>query len=172
MKRILLIAIAFGTIAFTETASAQPKGLATFDISNPNVITTGSFIQPAAYNPVSAGAPVQIFPWYTKLDTVNNTGVDTFKQKLAGLNKDVYTWCHVNGISGTNTSCVIKVWASADSGKGVDFVLLQTFTVTATNPVANYTFNSGGIWTYTNFWWTFTGSGTQSSSWYSGFNTR
>lgn len=111
-------------------------------------------------------------PLYTKLDTVNNTGVDTMKGKLIGNYNGVYTWCHVNSISGTNTSCTVKLWASGDAGTGTDFVCLQTFTVSATNPVAYYTFNSGNGWLYTNFWWTFSGSGTHSSSWYSGLLVR
>jgi len=169
MTAFMLLALCTQCIvpSFGQTAAT---GVATYKVSNPNVVISGSYTQPYQYAPVSAGTPVQIFPYYTKTDTVTNTGVDTAKGKIAGPHESVYTWVHVTNISGTNTGCVVKLWASGDSSKGVDFVPIYTATVSATNPVGYYLFTGG--WPYTNFWWTFTGSGTQSSSWYSGAMVR
>ena len=163
MKKILFVAVLIGSFLSIK-ASAQ---LAQYKVSNPTAVISAScsYSQPAQYVTANPRGATQIFPWYTKLDTVTNTGVDTFKGKLIGPHESVYTWCHVTGISGTNTSCTVKLWTSADSSGGVDFIPIATFTVSATNPVANYLWTN---WPYTNWYWTFTGSGTQVSSWYSG----
>jgi len=162
MKKILFVTMLFCSF-LSITASAQ---IAQYKVSNPHsVIPAGGYSQPAQYSPVSAVGAPETFPWYTKTDTVINTAVDTFKGKLIGPQESVYTWVHVTGISGTNTSCTAKLWVSADSSAGVDFIPIQTFTVSATNPVGFYLWTG---WPYTNWFWTFTGSGTQESSWYSG----
>jgi hypothetical protein len=165
----IILTIAMLCIAGYEVSAQNVGGVAIYKVSNPLISLSGSYSQPAQYTPVSAGGASQVFPWYTGKDTVTNTGVDTFKGKISGPHENVYTWCHVSGISGANTSCVVKLWASADSGKGVDFVPIYTVTVTATNPVAYYAFTG---WNYTNLWWTFTGVGTHVSSWYSGLFVR
>ena len=171
MKKILFLSSALLITAMTlfTTGYAQ-SGLATYKVSNPVVVASGSYNQPASYVPLNPAGVTQIFPWYTKLDTVNNTGVDTFHEKISGPHEHVYTWCHVNGITGTNTSCVMKLYVSGDSSGGVDWgAPVYTASVTATNPVASYLFTG---WPYTAMRWTFTGSGTQQSSWVSGLIVR
>ena len=167
MKRILLAALLIGVVF---GASGQ-TGLATYKVT-PLVVSSGAFKQPTAYAPVSATGTKQQFPWYTKLDTITNTGADTLTQKIGTVPNTVYTWVHTTGISGTNTSCTVKLQASADSNAGVDWITLQTFTVTATNPAGNYLVNTGATWPYTNLRWIFTGSGTHSTSWYGGLEIR
>jgi hypothetical protein len=113
------------------------------------------------------------FPLYTKTNTVTNTGTDTFRGKIIGEQNSVYVWSHVNPISGTNTSCTIKLWVSADSGRGVDFKLVQTYTVSATNPISADLINStSGGWPFSNWMLTYGGVGTQVSTWYSGVMVR
>lgn len=173
MKRILLIALLCTSIG-SITASAQS---ATYKASSPVVSVAGHYNSSGIglggnYSATVIPYAISAFPLYTHTSTVTNTGVDTVKAKILGFQNSVYTWCHVTGVTGTNTSCTIKLWASADSGKGADFIPIQTFTVSATNPVAYYLINSGNGWPYTNFWWTFQGVGTQVSTWYSGLFVR
>lgn len=120
------------------------------------------------------------FPLYTKLDTVSNTNADTLYQYLYGPQWGVYSWVHVNSISGTNTSCVVKCQVTGDVARGTDWSVsggtkmdwytVATYTVSATGNPYTCAFNSGNMWLYTNMRWIFTGVGTHSSSWYCGLN--
>jgi|GEM_PF-2025095 len=168
MKTKFLAVIAFLFAAAVTTACAQ--GVATYKVPNPNYTTSGSYTQPSNYVSSNPAGVTQIWPWYTKLDSILNTGADTFRCKLYSSNSPstVTSWVHVTSISGTNTSCKIKLWATADSAKGVDWKVLDSVTVNNVNPQDFYIFNSGNGFPYTNFMWTFQGAGTHQTSWYSG----
>jgi len=168
MKKFLLIAALF-SIALSVPASAQR---AMYKVSNPSMNVSGSFTQPSQYITTGATGP-QIFPWDTAGDTLHTSGADTFKCKITGPHESVYTWIHQTNVSGTAAS-VYKLWASADSGKGVDFV--QVYSVSAaynaTNPVGTYLFNSTGGWPYTNFFWSVAGGSGDTTVWRSGVMPR
>jgi hypothetical protein len=171
MKKFLS-GLAFLLIGLMISAGAEAQK-AEYKVSNPYIYPTGSFSQPVQYVPTNSTGP-QIFPWYTASDTVTanrKSYKDSFKCKLPGVHEGVYTWLHSNTYSGTNPS-IYKLWASADSNKGVDFVQVYSVSVsaTATNPVASYQFTNPFM--YSNFFWSdSTGTG-DSVIWYSGLMVR
>ena len=163
--------------------NAQAQGQGVFLKQVPKIVTGGRFnsstIAGGSVTPSAVGEKDNsVFPLYTKLDTVTNTEADTVYQQIKGYNNHVYTWVHVNNISGTNTGCTVRLQATADAvtGKGYagDWKTVQTYTVSATgNPYDVLINASGGNgWHYTNFRWIFTGTGTHSSSWYGGLMIR
>lgn len=106
---------------------------------------------------------------YTKLDTVSNTGVDSFLFTLKTAVNSVYVWAHANTISGTNTSCKVKLWVTGDNSTAAsDWVVVDSATVGAANPVYSKLINAGVKWPYSRAKLTFTGVGTHSTSWYGG----
>ena len=167
MRKFLFIAALF------MSACSFAQHDASFAVTNPVIAITGSFSQPAVYAPSGVSRYVQIFPWYSKLDTVNNTGTGKKSFKIATKVSSIYTWCHVTSISGTDSNCTMTLWASADSSLGVDSIQLYTSKIatTITNPYG-LLINSGNGWPYTNAWWTFHGTGTHSTSWYCGLMIR
>jgi hypothetical protein len=166
MRRILFLALMAVALMVPDVCRSQ---VAQYRESNPLITTSGSFTQPAQYRPLSATGSRQQFPWYTRRDTVNNTGADTFNQVISSRQvSSVYTWAVATQISGTNTSCTVRLWASADSGVGVSWIPLYTATVSATNPVGYHVVNDGAIFPYRRLRWVFTGVGTHSTWWYCG----
>ncbi len=109
---------------------------------------------------------------YSKIDTVSNTAVDTFKQTVGSEVNSLYTWAYVDGISGTNTSCVLKLWGVGDPDNINSATGIQTYTVTAGTKVYPGLINSGIGMPYRGFWWTWTGSGTHSTAWHLGMVIR
>lgn len=146
---------------------------------SPSLLKTGGEINSSTL--AGGSATAQTFkdwaltgPKYSKKDTVNNTGTDEIYQWLPDFARSVYTWAHVTSISGTNTSCTVKLYATGDSvyNANADWLLLQTYTVSSTgNPYVG-NINAGINWPYTGFKWVFTGVGTHSSSWYVGMNVK
>jgi hypothetical protein len=176
MKRILQVGLLLiSCMTLTNDASAQGQGV--FLKQVPKVVTGGHFNSStiaggsASYSTVTQ-KDYTVFPLYTKLDTVSNTGADTVTQKITGYNNSVYTWVHVNSISGTNTSCTVSLQVTGDvcstNCYTADWETVQTFTVSATGNPYKVLVNSGNGWPYTNLRWIFTGVGTHSSSWYGG----
>ncbi len=175
-KRIIIavlaiISVAVGANAQQAICPSSPPKFLTHGSYNSSKIAGGTATIASVTPTAKLTAPSEM-PLYTKKDTVSNTGVDTFKNRMTTVCNSVYTWIHTTGISGTNTSCVAKLWVSADSGFGTDFVPVYTCTVSATNPVGYHLFNSGNGFPYLQWWWTFQGAGTHSTSWYSGFTAR
>ena len=162
----LLIGLSCGTCADAQVSQYQ--------VSNPCIVASGNYVQPA-YTWLTKPCYIG-FPWYSPMDTVtvNRKGYkDSAAEKLQGFENGVYTWCHANTYSGTNPT-VYRLWASADSGKGVDFVQVYSVSVAynAANPVANYTFNGNVGWQYTNWFWDMQAGTGDSVLWYSGVNVR
>lgn len=165
--------LAAAIIAVTGTTVDAQTG--SYPAQTPTLVMSGHFNSTTAGAGTKTTSAMAERMWkqnenvlYTKLDTVSNTGVDTFKAVIKGEANSVYTWCRANLISGTNTSCTVRLLASGDNASANDYAVLYTATVTATNPVATYMFNSGNKWPYSKFWWVWTGSGTHSTSWYAG----
>lgn len=161
-----------------SSCMVMAQGTASYPTQTPKITMAGHFNSTTVAAGTSTTAALAEKTWlgntqnvlYTKLDTVTNSGVDSFTATLKGNYNSVYTWCNATSISGTNTSCVVKLWASGDNSSNTasTWVALYTATVTATNPVGYHLVNSGVKWPYSRFKWTFTGSGTHSTSWYGG----
>lgn len=177
MKKIIIVAAMLLTATAMEVC-AQGQGV--FMKRVPKVITGGMFTSSTiagGSNTLSAVAEkdYSVFPLYTILDTVDNTGADTVYQQIKDYANQVYTWVHVNSISGTNTSCTVRLQVTGDAVTGAgyagDWKTVKTYTVSATGNPYDHLVNSDlGVpgWHGTNIRWIFTGVGTQSSSWYAG----
>lgn len=177
---ILLVAIGLSSIG--ETACAQ--GQRVFTARAPKVITGGLFNSSTIAGGSATASSISekdytVFPLYTVLDTVDNTDDDTVYQNIKDYYGVVYTWAHANSISGTNTSCLLKLQVTSDAvtGKGyaADWKTIKTYTVSATGNPYDHTVNIdvGTLgWQYTNLRWIWDGVGTHSSSWYCGLNVK
>lgn len=181
---IMIILVACGLSSLTGNVFAQ-GGQAMFPVRAKDVVT-GGLINSSTRTGGSATASsvttrsFTTFPLYSKRDTVTNTGADTIYQGLSGQYANVYTWCSVTSISGTNTSCTVRLQATPDNvtgaGRTGDWVTIKTYTVSATgNPYEGditKEASGGNGWNYTNFRWIFTGVGTHSSSWQVGMSVK
>lgn len=180
---VFILLVALGSSFFSTNIYAQ-GGQAVFPTRVNKVVTGGLFNSSTKAGGTATASTVSdkdytVFPLYTKLDTVRNTGADTFYQAVKGNLDQVYIFAHVNSDSGTNTACTVRIQGSPDkmSGKSLsnDWITLQTYTVSATgNP---YEFNSkkdgaGAGHTYEGYRVILTGSGTHRSSWYCGMNAK
>lgn len=182
-NRIMIILVACGLSSLTGNVFAQ-GGQAVFPVRAKEVTTGGLFNSSTKAGGSATASTVtarlyNVFPLYTKLDTVTDTGADTFYQQVTGEYNTIYAWAHVNSISGTNTSCTVKLQATPDAvtGKGYsgDWETIKTYTVSATgNPYSIDLAKERGAQghPYTNFRLIFTGVGTHSSSWYGGLQVK
>lgn len=181
---ICIILIACGLSSLTGVAFGQ-GGQAVYSVRAKDVVTGGLVNGTTRTNGSATASSVlsrsfNVFPLYSKRDTVNNTGTDTIYQALSGQYANVYTWCSVTSISGTNTSCTVRLQATPDNvtgpGRTGDWITIKTYTVSATgNPYEGditKEASGGNGWNYTNFRWIFTGSGTHSSSWQVGMTVK
>jgi len=101
-------------------------------------------------------------PYSTKLDTVDNTGADTFRCAVTGL-CNVHFQFDVTKINGT-LGGTIKVFGSKDGGLNYG-AALNTYTVTDGSQISQYDINSGNGNPYTHYMVVWAGTGTMSGSW-------
>ncbi len=158
MKKVLLIAImAIGLAASVNDAQAQNN----YNLAPPSGSCIGG-----------------TFPtFYTKLDTVNNAGTDTFKVHMVRGWETTYSTKNINSlgfqvdvlkISGTPGG-TISVYGSKNGGISYLTTALTTFTVTTTSTTVpqsfGYDINAGLGLPYTDIMYVYNGTGTMSCSW-------
>lgn len=173
MKNLLFPAV---MILLTLTANAQqavcPKDVPTLKTGgklNSNTLGTGLATPSSVITRNNDLQPA----WYSKIDTVSNTGADSLKQTVSSEVNSLYTWCYINGYSGTNTSCTLTLYAYGDMNNIASAVPVYTTTVTSGVKTYKYTFGSGGGgFEYAGFGWFLTGAGTHASAWYAGMKIR
>ena len=145
MKKILLAAIAIIGISFS--AQAQPPTVSTAP-------PTGD------YTVTDITAPGV---WATRLDTLIDAGVDTFKAKVGGWRNSVAFSVECLKISGDHSGVLVQLWASDRNSKYKGYYLVKTDTLqnTAQLQLLNYTFTGNS---HTDYWYTFRGAGTHKFS--------
>ena len=117
------------------------------------------------YYTVSTASPV----YSGKLDSITNTGTDTFKLALGCKPTSITFSNSILKVSGTPT-VTVAMYASCDGGATYITTPITTYTVSPTSltvPVVNgYLVNSAyGGNPYTNYMWVATGSATSAVSW-------
>lgn len=105
--------------------------------------------------------------FFTKLDTVTNTGVDTFRTPLNPYRNSVGFQVNVLKISGDPGDVVVTIWGSKAATTAGGYVQLATFNIgdDAGIQVFDYNVNNGVGNPYRWYMVTITGSGTQVCSW-------
>ncbi len=167
MKKFLLsmLMLACGLTGAVTGANAQSQ---IYEVQHTNLITGGSFNNGTGTSQKTYA--VSALPLYTKLDSITNTGTDTFKAKVVGYYSSLTFQVNLLKISGTDSASV-TLWASAESGNGTNFVQLATVgTMTNssnTQPFSIVVNNAGGGGNpYSNYWLVVKGiGGTEVFSW-------
>ena len=171
MKKILIAAIALLSIGAKVSAQQAvcPKDVPMVKMGGKiNSLTLGSGSATASAV-VTRDNTMALNTWYSKIDTVTNTGVDSIAQTVKSSTKRIYTWAYVNGYSGTNTSCTLALQRSGDVTNANAWVSVYTVTVTAGVKGYSYEFDAFGG---DGFRWYLTGVGTHASAWYVGMKAR
>lgn len=100
-------------------------------------------------------------PYYTTLDTVNNSGTKSYAQPVSRRFETVTLELSHKVISGTTTGVTAKLYGGIIVNGVVEYTLLYTDTMKATSDNYAHTFIGNP---YTHYKWDIAGAGTHSSS--------
>ncbi len=158
MKILLTALLAICTV--TCTPFKHFAQTATYDVTNPEVISSGAFTGVLGYNGLRVG------PYFTTLRTVNNItrNLDTMNQKIAGAHHSVTTQFTYTQSAGPSYGCVVYTEASIDSGTATGYVTLYTDSVKTAIGAQVFGHYIQG-WPYTNIRLRWKGTGVYTGTW-------
>ena len=155
MKIYLSILIALMLLPFTDFAQT-----ATYDVTNPDVVSIGSFTGVLTYS------GLRISPYYSSTRALSNAAknLDTMSQKISGAQHSVTAQFTYTQTTGPSYGCVVYTEASIDSGVAINYVTLYTDSVKTAIGAQVFGHVIAG-WPYSNIRLRWKGSGVYAGNW-------
>ncbi len=158
MKNLTLkIGLAIICVLVAAQLGAQT---ATYDVTTPDIATSGAFTGTLTYG------GLKVSPYVSTTRTVNSItkNLDTMNQKITGAQHSVTTQFSYTQTSGPSYGCVVYTEASIDSGTAINYVTLYTDSVKTVVGAQIFGHVITG-WPYSNVRMRWKGTGTYTGNW-------
>ncbi len=157
--KILILHVCI-VLALLLPAANLDAQTATYDVTTPDIATSGSFTGNLTYG------GLKVSPYVSATRTVNNItkNLDTMNQKISGSQHSVTTQFTYTQTSGTSYGSVVYTEASIDSGTAVNYVTLYADSVKTIVGAQVFGHVIAG-WPYSNIRMRWKGTGTYAGNW-------